>query len=464
MKNFAIDIDQDGVALITFDVHDKSMNVISDEVQAEFDGVLATLQKPEVRGAVIRSGKAGGFCAGADLPELLSNMQRWCAMQGDEELAVGVAESGSWSRRLRELETCGKPVAVIVHGVTVGGGLELALACHYRVAVADSKLRMALPEVGVGLLPGGGATQRLPRLVGLRRAAPWLLEGEVISLEDALAGNLIHAVMAADSALQDARRWVLEHPEAKALWDEPDYRLPGGGPHSPEGYRHFAPLIAARHTGFGSEHPSLGNILKCLYEGSQVPMDAGLRIEARYFFNTLRRPQARAMARTFFIARQTLARRAEREDLESYLGVLQEVSQQEQEALLKEGYSDTLVASLCQVASLPTGCPQPAAGAEPNTADLSAVEQLKRRLLYAQALAAARCLDAGIVQDPLEADLGAVEAGFPAWTGGPLGYIEIEGLARFVEQARRFEQDHGARFALPAGLLRRLEEGQSLHA
>src|SRR5690606_28831538 len=116
-------------------------------------------------------------------------------------------------RRLRALEPCCKRVSVVIHGVTVGGGLELALACHYRVAVADSKLRMALPEVGVGLLPGGGATQRLPRLVGLRLAAPWLLEGEVISLEDALAGDLIHAVMAADSALEDARRWVLEHPE-----------------------------------------------------------------------------------------------------------------------------------------------------------------------------------------------------------------------------------------------------------
>lgn len=465
MKNFSINIDQDGVALITFDVPGKSMNVINDEVQREFDEVLAVLRDDEqVRGAVIRSGKAGGFCAGADLPELLDNMQRWCAMQGEAELARGVAESGSWSRRLRELETCGKPVAVVINGVTVGGGLELALACHYRVAIADSKLRLALPEVGVGLLPGGGATQRLPRLVGLRRAAPWLLEGEVISLEDALAGDLVHAVMAADSAVEDARRWVLEHPEAKAPWDEPDYRLPGGGPHSPEGYRHFAPLLAARHGGFGSEHPSLGNILKCLYEGSQVPMDAGLRIEARYFFNTLRKPQAKAMARTFFIARQTLGRRPVREDLESYLGVLQQVSEQEQQAMLEEGYPETLVANLCRVASLPTGRLQPTNAAEQGVVALPAVDQLKRRLLYAQALAAARCLDAGIVQDPLEADLGAVDAGFPAWTGGPLGYIEIEGLANFIAQAQRFEQDHGARFALPAGLLRRLEEGQRLHA
>ena len=465
MKNFSIDIDQDGVALITFDVPGKSMNVISDEVQAEFDELLALLRdSPQIRGAVIRSGKAGGFCAGADLPELLQNIDRWCAPEGEQGLARGIAESGSWSRRLRELETCGKPVAVIIHGVTVGGGLELALAGHYRVAVADSKLRMALPEVGVGLLPGGGATQRLPRLVGIKTATPLLLDGELISLEDALAGDIVHAVMSKDTALEDARRWVLEHPDAKAPWDEQHYRLPGGGPHSAEGYRYFAPQIAARHTGFGSEHPSLGNILKCIYEGSQVPMDAGLRIEARYFFNTLCKPQAKAMARTFFIARQALGRRKVREDLESYLGVLQQVSEQEQQALLQEGYSDILVANLCRVASLPTNCPEPATNAQPSEADLATVEQLKRRLLYAQALAAARCLDAGIVQDPLEADLGAVEAGFPAWTGGPLGYIEIEGLANFIAQAQRFEQDHGARFALPAGLLRRLQEGQSLHA
>jgi len=465
MKNFSVSTGSDGVAVITFDVPGKGMNVISDEVQHEFDQVLNLLRNSdEVRGAVIRSGKPGSFCAGADLPELLDNMQRWCALEGEQELAQGIAESGSWSRRLRELETCGKPVAVIINGVTVGGGLELALACHYRVAVADSKLRMALPEVGVGLLPGGGATQRLPRLVGLQTAAPWLLEGELISLEDALAGGIVHAVMSADKALEDARRWVSAHPEARAPWDEKGFRLPGGGPHTAEGYRHFAPAIAARHTGFGSEHPSLGNILKCIYEGSQVPMDAGLRIEARYFFNTLRRPQARAMARTFFIARQTLARRKEREDLESYLGVLQQVSEQQQQALLQEGYADVLVANLCRVTSVATGSPTASSPVEPRDVDLHTVALLKRRLLYAQALAAARCLDAGIVIDPLEADLGAVEAGFPAWTGGPLGYIESEGLAAFIAQAQRFEADHGAQFAVPPGLQRRLEQGQGLYA
>ena len=465
MKNFSVRTESDGVAVITFDVPGKGMNVISDEVQRELDELLHMLRNSDdVRGAVILSGKAGGFCAGADLPELLENMAGWCALDGEQELTRGVAESGGFSRRLRELETCGKPVAAIVHGVTVGGGLELALACHYRVAVADSKLRMALPEVGVGLLPGGGATQRLPRLVGIRAAAPWLLEGELISLEDALAGGIVHAVMSMDNALEDARRWVLTHPEAKAPWDEKGYRLPGGGPHTAEGYRHFAPAIAARHTGFGSEHPSLGNILKCIYEGSQVPIDAGLRIEARYFFNTLRKPQAKAMARTFFIARQALARRKEREDLESYLGVLQQVSEQEQQALLEEGYSTVLVANLCRVTSVGTGSPVSVAPAETQDADLETIGLLKRRLLYAQALAAARCLDAGIVVDPLEADLGAVEAGFPAWTGGPLGYIEIEGLEAFIAQAQSLEQEYGARFAVPPGLLRRLEAGQGLYA
>ncbi|WP_178114777.1 enoyl-CoA hydratase-related protein [Pseudomonas saliphila] len=464
MKNFSVRADSDGVAVVTFDVPEKGMNVISDEVQREFDEVLAVLRdSSDVRGAVIMSGKPGGFCAGADLPELLDNIDSWCALDGEQELARGIAESGSWSRRLRELETCGKPVAAVIHGVTVGGGLELALACHYRVAIADSKLRMALPEVGVGLLPGGGATQRLPRLVGIKTAAPWLLDGELISLEDAMAGSIVHAVMSADTALEDARRWVLANPEAQAPWDEKGYRLPGGGPHSAEGYRHFAPMIAARHTGFGAEHPSVGNILKCIYEGSQVPIDAGLRIEARYFFNTLRRPQAKAMARTFFIARQALNKRKEREDLESYLGVLQQVSEQEQQVLLEEGYSSVLVANLCRVTSVGTGSPAAVPAVETRGVDLETIDLLKRRLLYVQALAAARCLDAGIVVDPLEADLGAIEAGFPSWTGGPLGYIEIEGFEAFIAQAQHFEREHGARYAVPPGLPRRLESGQGLY-
>lgn len=463
MKNFSTRIESDGVAVITFDVPDKGMNIISDEVQLEFDELLNMLRDTdEVRGAVIMSGKPGGFCAGADLPELLDKIDGWCALAGEEALARGIADSGSWSHRLRELETCGKPVAAIIHGVTVGGGLELALACHYRVAVADSKLRMALPEVGVGLLPGGGATQRLPRLVGIRAAAPWLLDGELISLEDALVGGIVHAVMSADNALDDARRWVLANPEARAPWDEKSYRLPGGGPHTADGYRYLAPMIASRHNGFGNEHPSVGNILKCIYEGSQVPIDAGLRIEARYFFSTLRKPQAKVMARTFFIARQALGRRKEREDLESYLGVLQQVSEREQQALLQEGYTHVLVANLCRVSSVRTGSPGSASPAEPRKADLETIERLKRRLLYAQALAAARCLDAGVVNDPMEADLGAVEAGFPAWTGGPLGYIEIEGLEAFIAQAQGFEQEYGTQFAVPPGLQRRLEAEQGL--
>ncbi|HSV70711.1 MAG TPA: enoyl-CoA hydratase-related protein [Methylibium sp.] len=453
MRNFHIEIDADGVALVRFDVPGKSMNVIGAEVQREFDAVLDAIRADGVRGAVLYSGKSSGFCAGADLGELLAEIERWRAARSQDELRRGIAESGSWSRRLRALETCGKPVAAAIHGPALGGGLELALACHHRVAVDDPTLRLALPEASVGLLPGAGGTQRLPRLIGLAASLPHLLDGLPIAPAAALAGGVLHALVPAEALVETARRWVLDAPTAVAPWDDKGYKLPGGGPHTPAGYGVFAPAMAARLGGPGEDVPAIGNILKCVYEGAQLPMDAALRVEARYFFNTLRSAAARGMIRTRFVARQALARRGEREDVAPCLAALRDAAAREQQAMRDEGVGATLVANLARLSCV-GGAPAAVApsAAVPAEVEPVVVNALKRRLLYAQALAAARCLAERMVLDPMEADSAAVGAGFPVWTGGPLSYIDLEGPAHFVQQAEQFAARHGERFAVPAAL------------
>lgn len=466
MKNFSIKTDADGVALITFDVPGKGMNVISFEVQREFEQVVETLRSSaDIRGAVVVSGKASGFCAGADLTEILGHFDGWRAAQSQEELRIGLAESASWSRRLRALETCGKPVAVAIGGMALGGGLELVLACHYRVAVDDPQLRLAFPEVGVGLLPGAGGTQRLTRLLGINAALPYLLDGAPIAPAEALAGGVVHALVPAEHLVETARRWVLEHPQVVAPWDEKEYKLPGGNPHTLQGYRVFAPALAARHAA-GGQYPAVANILKCIYEGSQVPIDAALRIESRYFFNTVRSPQAKAMARTNFVSRQALAKREQREDLSAYLIELRQSVGAEMQAMVEEGVAANVVANLSRHNAVRTEVDTPSAAVIPllDDVDFAVVAELKRRLLYVQAITAVRSLDKGGVADPLEADAGAIAAGFPMWTGGPVSYIEVEGPRHFVVQADTFASQYGERFAVPESLRERAVSGRGFYA
>lgn len=303
MENFIFAVGVDGVATATFDMPGRTVNVISGSVQRDLDILVERIKADDaIKGVVLRSGKANGFCAGADLNALRLDMARWSDADTQDKLRQGVEEAGAFSQRIRAIETCGKPVAVVMTGATVGGGLELALGCHFRIAVDTPALQLALPEAGLGLMPGGGGTQRLIRLAGLAAAMPYLLDGAPIALADALAMGLVHKVSTPDQAEALARVWILETGDAQPLWDSNAFRMPCGGPHSPAGYREFGPAMAGRlATGDG---PATANILKAMYEGAQVPIDAGLRIESRYFFNTARSKPARAGVERFFARRK----------------------------------------------------------------------------------------------------------------------------------------------------------------
>jgi 3-hydroxyacyl-CoA dehydrogenase/enoyl-CoA hydratase/3-hydroxybutyryl-CoA epimerase len=315
MENFKIEVDGDGVALVTFDVPGRSMNTITQAVMRELPQVVEQIKTDAaIKGAVIASGKPTGFCAGADLGELGGGASAGAkdTRSEDEKLRAQFDGAFGLNRALRALETCGKPVAIALEGLALGGGLEIALAGHYRVAAKNPKLQLGLPEAKVGLLPGAGGTQRLPRIMGAMKALPLILEGKSMSAEDALAGGVVHELVEPGQTIEAAKTWVTTKGDPVQPWDKKDYRIPGGGPYTPGGSQVFVVGNAMlRKQSFGN-YPAQLNILKCVYEGLQVPIDAGLRIETRYFLKTMNSPQAKAMIRSLFLSMQELGKGASR--------------------------------------------------------------------------------------------------------------------------------------------------------
>jgi 3-hydroxyacyl-CoA dehydrogenase/enoyl-CoA hydratase/3-hydroxybutyryl-CoA epimerase len=309
MENFKIDVDSDGIALITFDVPGRTMNTITIKATQELAEIAKQLKSDvKIVGAVINSGKSTGFCAGADLGEM-NEIAGTGATGGSEEerLKNQYERASTLSRVYRELETCGKPVAAAIEGLALGGGLELCLACHYRVVADNPKIKLGLPEGKVGLLPGAGGTQRLPRLIGVQNAAMMMLQGLDKSPQEAKSLGFVNELVPAGKTVEAAKAWIKTKPSAVAPWDVKGYRVKDG-PYSPAGS-----MIAIGGNAMVSKQtfnnmPAQRNILSCIYEGVQVPIDAGLRIEARYFVKTANTPQAKGMIRTLFLSMQALSK------------------------------------------------------------------------------------------------------------------------------------------------------------
>ena len=201
MKNFKLDKDDDGILLVTFDMPGRSMNVLNQSSMGEIAEFTKMIISDEsIKGAVITSGKKA-FCAGADLEEMGGNlMSAKKAMAKDPEGAKKSLYENVVSLNLmfRELETCGKPVAVALNGLALGGGFEFVLACTGRFIASDNpSAKVGLPEALIGLLPGGGGTQRLPRLVGLMNASAVLLQGKQLKAAEAQAMGIFHAAVPA---------------------------------------------------------------------------------------------------------------------------------------------------------------------------------------------------------------------------------------------------------------------------
>jgi 3-hydroxyacyl-CoA dehydrogenase/enoyl-CoA hydratase/3-hydroxybutyryl-CoA epimerase len=314
--NFRFDVDADGIALVTWDMPGRSMNVISADVGWELGAIIDKIATDAaIKGAVFTSGKEG-FSGGADLTMLQTmgaDYARLVKAEGPEAaMRAFVGQVGELSRAYRRLETAGKPVAAAINGVCMGGGFELTLACHYRVVSEGEKVRVGLPEIKVGLFPGGGGTQRVARLMQTGDALQMLFKGDQIKPAAAKAMGLVHEVAPAGEIVQRAKDWVKANPNAKAPWDDPKFKLPSGRVFSPTGMMTWPPANAIYRRETYDNYPAAKAILNCVYEGLQLPMDLALAIEARYFAKIVLSKEAAAMIRSLFLSMGELNKGARR--------------------------------------------------------------------------------------------------------------------------------------------------------
>ncbi len=315
-SNFKVETDADGIALITWDMPERSMNVINLTVIEELAAIVEKVAAdPAIKGAVITSGK-DTFCAGADLA-LLENLTRVFAEmaknEGEEQAAsVLFEESRKLSQLYRRLETSGKPFVAAINGTALGGGFELCLACHQRVASDNPKTRVGLPEIKIGLFPGAGGTQRVARMIMPADALQLLLKGDQLRLNRAKAMKLVDNVVPPADLVQTAKDWIKAGGKAVKPWDEQGFKLPGGLVFSKAGMMIFPPANAIYRRETYDNYPAARAILQTVFEGLQVPMDLALRVESRWFAKILRSPEAHAMIRSLFVSMQDLNKGARR--------------------------------------------------------------------------------------------------------------------------------------------------------
>lgn len=313
--NFTVETDADGIALVTWDMPGKSMNVFTAEILEELNAIIdATVADAAVKGVVFTSGKSS-FSGGADL-SMIKSMFSFYQEEKAKDPAAAAQKLfdlvGRMTGLFRKLETCGKPWVSAINGTCMGGAFELSLACHGRVASSAKSVKIALPEVKVGIFPGAGGTQRISRLTDAQSALQMMTTGQSLTTARAKAMNLVHQVVEPDQLIPAAKQMIKDGLKPVAPWDEKGFKAPGGGIWTPAAAQLWpaAPAILRRET--SGNYPAALAILKCIYEGLQVPFDTGLKIEQRYFTHVLQTTEAYSMIRSLFISMQELGKGARR--------------------------------------------------------------------------------------------------------------------------------------------------------
>jgi 3-hydroxyacyl-CoA dehydrogenase/enoyl-CoA hydratase/3-hydroxybutyryl-CoA epimerase len=286
------------------------------DVVAELDAIVTKVASDAaIKGAVITSGK-DTFGGGADLTMLekqRADYEATLKAKGEEAAATMVFET---SRKLslvfRKLETSGKPWVAALNGTAMGGCFELALSCHHRIAADNPKTRLGLPEIKVGLFPGAGGTQRIPRMMATADALQFLLKGDQLRLDRAKTMKLVDNIVPAADLISAAKTWITTSPKSKQPWDVDGFKLPGGPVWSKMGMMTFPAANALYRKETQDNYPAARAIMACVFEGLQVPFDTALRIESRYFAKVVRSPEAGAMIRSLFVSMQELNKGARR--------------------------------------------------------------------------------------------------------------------------------------------------------
>jgi 3-hydroxyacyl-CoA dehydrogenase/enoyl-CoA hydratase/3-hydroxybutyryl-CoA epimerase len=309
------DKDADGIVTLTMDDPDQGANTMNETFQTSFEACVERLvtEKDDITGVVLTSGKKT-FFAGGDLT-LLSK-----ATPADAEELT--AQLQKFKGLTRQLETLGKPVVAAINGAALGGGLEIALACHHRVALDVKGSEIGLPEVSLGLLPGGGGVARTVRMFGLQKALmEVLLQGQRRKPAAALEVGLVDELVSDPAELiPAAKAWITANPEAAQPWDVKGYKIPGGTPSNPK----FAAMLPAfpanlRKQLKGAPMPGPEAIMAAAVEGSQVDIDNALLIETQYFVSLATGQVSKNMIKAFFFDLQSIMKGGSRpEGFEPY--------------------------------------------------------------------------------------------------------------------------------------------------
>lgn len=412
--NIATELDADGILLATIDMPGRAMNVFS---RALMDSLEALIDRVEgdasIRGVVLTSGKAA-FLAGADLEMIRAFTER---AKTDTPAQLHDL-CGHLGRLFRRMELSPKPFVAAINGLALGGGLEVCMACHARVVADDPKIQLGLPEIKLGLLPGAGGTQRLPRLVGAAEGLRMLLTGEPLAPQEALGLGLVHEIAPRDRLIEAAKRRARALTAPCAPWDRPGVSF-SDAPY--DFSKETAATAIARDVGVTDEqwrdYPAYRTIVDCVIGGWALPMTEGCRREMDLFVDLIRDPVAGNMVRTLFLNRQRAAK----------AGLLAADSPLAagDDALLPRAKAARLRAWALQLSE-------------------------DDRLL-AVALEVARAWSEDKVAcDPDLADVAVVLAGhFPAYTGGPFAWLSATGFPAVRERAAHASAAHADLFAIP---------------
>lgn len=301
LTQFRVEPQSNGLVHLVFDCPDRSMNVFSNKAIHELGAFAEWLHGADVRGVVIRSGKSTGFCAGADLSELGAAYDMIVAAPPADRFDLAFNHFFPLSHAIRRLETASKPIVAAIGGVALGGGCELALGAHYRIATTGKRTILGLPECGVGLLPGAGGTQRMPRLVGVELGLDVLLLGRTLQGAEALSVGLIDSLVEEGEEVAAAEAWLLSG-EAHSVqpWDCLDHR-PAAHCAIANALNTCLTRELARMEG---HEPAPLAILDCVELGMIQPIDGAIRAEMSVFARLIQRPEPRNMIRTLFLGKQ----------------------------------------------------------------------------------------------------------------------------------------------------------------
>lgn len=414
LEQFRIEDARDGLIHLIFDMPGRTMNVFSNAAIHELGRFSAWLKQSDVRGVVIRSGKDTAFCAGADLGELGVAYNMIVAARREDRFDIGFDHFFPLSHAIRGLERAGKPVAVALGGIALGGGCEFALGGHYRVLADDAKVALGLPESLVGLLPGAGGTQRLPRLIGVEAALPILLEGGRLSGQAAVDAGIAHELVAPGEEVAAAERWLLSDAATCVQpWDRED--------HAPTPARAIADVIdAARRKILAAtlgHYPAPLAILDCVEQGFPQSFDAAIRTEMSIFAHLIQRREPRDMIQTLFLGKMDYERARKKDSVPTAV------------AAAVETLKGVIAAHAGSADLAPLGFGSGAAPVQERVsfgywmdrADAPAATRAQFDAIVAQAGPLAEGLTA---QERRMADYALVsEAGFPAYLGGPFAQL-----------------------------------------